>query len=112
MTILKNIISVAFVVSLLSGCADNFRMLRVMNEDQRAGIVNVGYTYKVSRRGEPPRDIIETTDKISTKRCQKWGYNEAKRLGGPKESCIGHSGWVNRTCSNYEVTVKYQCLSS
>ncbi len=112
MTILKNIISAAFVVSLLSGCADNFRMLRVMSEEQGAGIVNVGYTYKVSRRGEPPRDIIDTTDKIATKRCQKRGYNEAKRLSGPKESCIGHRGWVNRTCSNYEVIVKYQCLSS
>ncbi len=111
MDILKNLTVTLLTVLSLFGCANSLKPIKIMGEDQKNATVNIGYIHKVPKhRANEPRDIVDETNRMAVKYCQKKDYNEAKRLGSSNEKCTGHGGSVIRWCNEYEITFQYQCI--
>lgn len=100
---MKKLLWVGLVSALLAGCAAQ-KELTATGGSKADGTIELSYTYGGF---EVPR-INETQGlELAQKRCASWGYKNAEKFGGQKQACSMYGAFG---CTQFIVTIQYQCL--
>lgn len=115
---MKKMILVSLCAIALSGCAVPIveKDLVPVGGNKAGATVKMAYNYTYGE--ETKVDYLKARQEAA-KTCKVWGYKDAREFGGQSQRCVnsfnqnyyGGAYYTNGYygCSEYEVTVEYQC---